>query len=57
MLTVEPDATADEVAAITAALALLWPSASAPPAHQIASSWRFSGRHWSASTGWNRRRF
>lgn len=56
-LEIAPEPTADEVAAIVAALSLLFPDASARPGRQVASSWRFSGRHWSAPAGWGRRQY
>jgi hypothetical protein len=46
---IRPAATDDEVAAIVAAVELLWPRAVVEPADEVRrpSVWRFSGRWWS----------
>ena len=49
---ITPAATAQEAAAIVAALELLWPRpVEAPPAGPP-SKWRFSGRPWHAPSSW-----
>ncbi len=43
---VSGDATEDEVAAMSAAVQLLWPEARQPKPLPVTSSWRYSGRRW-----------
>jgi hypothetical protein len=54
---VTPAATAEEVAAIVAAIELTWPEPVAPAPAQDGSAWRFSGRSWRRPTGWPHRSY
>jgi hypothetical protein len=49
---IRPTPTADEAAAIVAAVDALWPRAAhpVPNGHERRTSWRFSGRWWSSPT-------
>ena len=50
---VTPAASAEEAAAIVAALELLWPRPAPAATHAgPPSKWRFSGRPWQAPTAW-----
>ncbi|MFV1989814.1 MAG: hypothetical protein ACC652_03610 [Acidimicrobiales bacterium] len=40
------NATEDEVAAMSAAVQLLWPVESTQKSLPVTSAWRYSGRHW-----------
>jgi len=42
-----PDATAEEAAAIVAAIEIVWPRPHVDPGQTVTSRWRFSGRWWS----------
>ncbi|WP_420445771.1 hypothetical protein [Candidatus Poriferisodalis sp.] len=50
---ISPAASAEEAAAIVAALELLWPRPAPAPGHAgPPSKWRFSGRPWQAPARW-----
>ncbi|WP_420622337.1 hypothetical protein [Candidatus Poriferisodalis sp.] len=55
---ITPTASAEEAAAIVAALELLWPRPAPAPAHAgPPSKWRFSGRPWQVPARWPAARY
>ena len=50
-ITVSPEPTDEELAAIVAAFAELWPAEADQPKQPRSTAWRFSGRWWATGVG------
>lgn len=51
-VTIEPQPTDDEMAAILAAYEALWPRTSAAVAPELVGRWRFASRAWTPRSGY-----